>query len=38
MVEMRNACKIVVRKHKVKRPLGIPRYRCEDNIKIVLKE
>jgi hypothetical protein len=30
--------RILVIKHKGKRPLGIPRHRWEDNIKIDLKE
>jgi hypothetical protein len=35
---MRNAYKILVGKSKGKRPLGKPRHRCKDNIKIKLKE
>jgi hypothetical protein len=31
-----NAYMIVVGKPEGKRPLGIPRRRCEDNIKIIL--
>jgi hypothetical protein len=32
--KIRNAYKIVAGKHEVKRPLGRPRHRWEDNIKI----
>jgi hypothetical protein len=32
--EMRNTCKILVRKPEGKRLLGSPRYRWEDNIKM----
>jgi hypothetical protein len=38
MEEMRNAYKILVGKPKGKRPLGRPRYRLEDNIKIDLRK
>jgi len=31
-------CRILVGKPEVKRPLGTPRLRCEDNIKMNLKE
>jgi hypothetical protein len=34
--EKRNACRILVEKPKGKRPLGRPRYRWVDNIKIDL--
>jgi hypothetical protein len=34
--EMRNAYKILGRKHEGKRPLEIPRHRCEDNIRMGL--
>jgi hypothetical protein len=36
--EIRNAYKILVRKPEGKRPLGRPRRRCEDNIKMDLPE
>jgi hypothetical protein len=36
--ENRNASKIMARKPEGKRPLGIPRRRCEDNIKLDIKE
>jgi hypothetical protein len=32
--EMRNACKISVRKPEGKRPFGIPMHKWEDNIKM----
>jgi hypothetical protein len=35
---IRNAYRILVRKPERKRPLGIPRDRWEDNIKMHLKE
>jgi hypothetical protein len=35
--EKRNACGILVRKSEGKRPLGIPRRRWVDNIKIDLR-
>jgi hypothetical protein len=38
MREKRNAYKILVGKPEEKRPLGIPRRRWEDNIKIDLRE
>jgi hypothetical protein len=38
MEGMRNAYKILVGKPKEKRPLGRPRYRCEDNIRMDLRE
>jgi hypothetical protein len=37
MGEMRNAYKILVRKHEGKRTLGRPRHRWEDNIRIWLR-
>ena len=36
--EGRNAFKILIGKHIAKRPLGRPRHRWEDNIRIDLKE
>jgi hypothetical protein len=36
--EMRNAYKIVVGKSEGKRPLGRPRRRCKDNIRVDFKE
>jgi hypothetical protein len=36
--EKRNACRILVRKPKGKRPLGRPRCRWVDNIKLDLRE
>jgi hypothetical protein len=36
MEDMRNACNILVGKPEGKRPLAIPRRRCEDNIRIDL--
>jgi hypothetical protein len=36
--EMRNACKILVEKPEGKRPLGRPRRRWEDNIRMDLRE
>jgi hypothetical protein len=38
MREKRNAYRILVGKPEGKRPLGIPRYRWEDNIKMDLRE
>jgi hypothetical protein len=38
MRELRNAYKISGGKREGKRPLGIPRHRWEDNIKMNLKE
>jgi hypothetical protein len=38
MGEIRNAYKILVSKPEGKRPLGRPRYRREDNIKMGLKK
>jgi hypothetical protein len=38
MGEIRYAYKILVRKSEGKRPLGRPRYRWEDNIKMNLRE
>jgi hypothetical protein len=38
MGEFRNACKILVGKPEGKRPLGRPRCRWEDNIKMGLRE
>jgi hypothetical protein len=35
---LRNEYKILVRKSKEKRPLGKPRHRWEENIKMHLKE
>jgi hypothetical protein len=35
---MKNQYKILVRKPKRKRPLGRPRHRLEDNIKMYLSE
>jgi hypothetical protein len=34
---LRNACKILVGKPERERPLGIPKHRWEDNIKLDLK-
>ena len=36
--QSRNAYRVLVGKPEGKRPLGRPRRRCEDNIKMVLKE
>jgi hypothetical protein len=36
--EMRQEYKILVGKHEGKRPLGRPRYRWEDNIRMDLRE
>ena len=38
MEESRSAFKIVIRKHKGNRPLGRPRRRWEDNIRMYLKD
>ena len=38
MGERRGVCRILVGKHKGKRPLGRPRRRWEDNIKMDLQE
>jgi hypothetical protein len=38
MVEKRNAYRILVGKPEGKRPVGRPRRRCEDNIKMDLRE
>jgi len=38
MVEMRYACYNLVGKPEMKKPLGRPRNRCEDNIRLDLKE
>jgi len=38
MGEMRNACKILVRKPEGWRPLGRPRHRWEDNVRMYLRE
>jgi hypothetical protein len=38
MGEKRNAYRILVGKPEVKRPLGRPRRRCVDNIKMDLRE
>jgi hypothetical protein len=38
MREMRDACTILVGKLEGKRPLGRPRRRCEDNIRMYLRE
>jgi len=38
MSEMRNACKILIGKSEGKRPLGRPRCRREDNIRVGLGE
>jgi hypothetical protein len=37
MGQMRNAYKILVGNREGERPLGIPRRRREDNVKLVLK-
>jgi hypothetical protein len=36
--EVRNACKILVRKLEGKRPLGRPKRRWEDNIRMDFRE
>ena len=38
MVERRGVCRVLVGKPKGKRPLGRPRHRWEDNIKMDLQE
>jgi len=38
MGERRGIYRVLVGKHKGKRPLGRPRHRWEDNIKVVLQE
>jgi hypothetical protein len=38
MVEKRNSCRLLVGKPRRKRPLGRPKYRWVDNIKIDLGE
>jgi hypothetical protein len=38
MGEMRNTCKILVRKTEGEEPLGRPRYRWDDNIRMELRE
>ena len=38
MEQSRNAYRVLVREHEGKRPLGMPRRRCEDNIKMDLRE
>ena len=38
MEKFRNACRVLVRKPESKRPLGRPRRRWEDNIKMDLRE
>jgi hypothetical protein len=38
MGEMRGVYRVLVLKHKGKRPLGRPRHRWKDNIKIDLQE
>jgi hypothetical protein len=38
MEEVRGLYGVLVRKHEEKRPLGRPKGRCEDNIKIDLQE
>jgi len=38
MGEMRNAYKILIGQPEEKSPLGRPRRRCEDNIRIALRE
>jgi hypothetical protein len=38
MVTMRNGNKILVRKHEGKRPLGRPKCRWEDNIRMALPD
>jgi hypothetical protein len=38
MKEKRNAYRILVGKREGTRPLGIPRYRCVDDIKMDLSE
>ena len=38
MEQFRNACRVLVGKPESKRPLGRPRHRWEDNIKMDLRE
>jgi hypothetical protein len=38
MGKKRNACRVLVGKPEGRRPLGEPRYRWEDNIKIDFRE
>jgi len=38
MVERRVVCRVLVAKYEAKKPLGRPRRRWEDNIKIDLQE
>jgi len=38
MGERRGVCRVLVGKPEGKRPLGRPRGRCEDNIKVDLEE
>jgi hypothetical protein len=38
MVKMRNAYKVLFRKHEGKRLLGIPKRRWKDNIKVNFRE
>jgi hypothetical protein len=38
MGEVRNVYKILVRNHERKRPLGIPRHRWENNIRVDFRE
>jgi hypothetical protein len=38
MGERRGACRVLVRKPEGKKPLGRPRHRWEDNIKMDLEE
>jgi len=38
MGEWRGACRVLVGKTEVKRPLGRPRLRCEDNIKTDIRK
>ena len=38
MEQSRNAQRVLAGKHEGKRPLGRPRYRLEDNIKMDLRE
>jgi hypothetical protein len=38
MEEKRNVCRILVGKSEGKRPLGRPRHRWENNIKVDLRE
>jgi hypothetical protein len=38
MADRRHAFRVLVRRPEGKRPLGRPRCRCEDNIKIFIQE